>query len=493
MGAARIMEGLEVKIDGPGEASAWLVVTVDSSNSQMRASFEGSCGIQRSEKNIDDRVLNSMEGVLVCDSSESERALPLPLTKEAIMSLNNYSVAFEHAPSFFDVDLPTFKEKLLELNILVWNEPNGRRIERDLHLPPGSYELTYEQPQTPIKTLLSRGIYQVTYEQPQTSIYTLLKTDLDWHYAVESSGDLVILNVKSDAKHIVACQAAYDEYSSDSDDEYASDDEHASDDETYDEYAFSYPSNKDASDKDASASSMAAYDEYTSDELTAPVGMRAGSGLCFFLVMPPKHRQPQPLRAHTNVHVDPKKEANELRRQVEILTQRLAQLEPSLKEEDFETLKAMEFIDWLNTVEREFEFKDAPKNRKGKIVPEVYQRALAVEKQQTRSGNRTGGSQNKFVGLNMVLKVKFDVRMSKRPTTEDVEEYTVEPSYDEYVENKEDNFVYGDTCHMLVIRKSLLLPKEEEYGEWLRNNIFHTTCTIRDEVCKLINDSGSCV
>ncbi|GKF85832.1 hypothetical protein Tco_0253659 [Tanacetum coccineum] len=120
------------------------------------------------------------------------------------------------------------------------------KIERDLHLPPGSYELTYEQ--------------------PQTSIYTLLKTDLDWHYAVESSGDLVILNVKSDAKHIVACQAAYDEYSSDSDDEYASDDEHASDDETYDEYAFSYPSNKDASDKDASASSMAAYDEYTSDE-----------------------------------------------------------------------------------------------------------------------------------------------------------------------------------------------------------------------------------
>ncbi|GKA35930.1 hypothetical protein Tco_0722421 [Tanacetum coccineum] len=215
--------------------------------------------------------------------------------------LKNWNVNELESEGIGIFDLPTFKEKLLELNILVWNEPNGRRvrihgghqeimifikllrkyyvvmgttsffdvinkIERDLHLPPGSYELTYEQPQTPIKTLLSRGIYQVTYEQPQTSIYTLLKTDLDWHYAVESSGDLVILNVKSDAKHIVACQAAYDEYSSNSDDEYASDDEHASDDETYDEYAFSYPSNKDASDKDASASSMAAYDEYTSDE-----------------------------------------------------------------------------------------------------------------------------------------------------------------------------------------------------------------------------------
>ncbi|GJT15403.1 hypothetical protein Tco_0874109 [Tanacetum coccineum] len=32
------------------------------------------------------------------------------------------------------------------------------------------------------------------------------------------------------------------------------------------------------------------------------------------------------------------------------------------------TLKAEEFIDWLNTVERVFEFKDAPENRKVKWV-----------------------------------------------------------------------------------------------------------------------------
>ncbi|GJR66146.1 DNA gyrase subunit B, chloroplastic/mitochondrial [Tanacetum coccineum] len=120
--------------------------------------------------------------------------------------------------------------------------------------------------------------------------------------------------------------------------------------------------------------------------------------------MPPKHRHP---RSHTNVHVDPREEVNELRRQVEILTQRLAQLEPSQEEEEFEsddafqnpfhrhvhqheppmrndrsweasikveipdfsgTLKAEEFIDWLNTVERVFEFKDAPENRKVKWV-----------------------------------------------------------------------------------------------------------------------------
>ncbi|GJU36152.1 hypothetical protein Tco_1184506 [Tanacetum coccineum] len=120
--------------------------------------------------------------------------------------------------------------------------------------------------------------------------------------------------------------------------------------------------------------------------------------------MPPKHRHP---RAHTNVHVDSREEVNELRRQVKILTQRLAQLEPSQEEEEFESddafqnpfhrhvcqreppirndrrweasikveapvfsraLKAEEFIDWLNTIERVFEFKDAPENWKVKWV-----------------------------------------------------------------------------------------------------------------------------
>ncbi|GJY56205.1 putative CCCH-type zinc finger family protein [Tanacetum coccineum] len=298
-----------------------------------------------------------------------------------------------------------------------------------------------------------------------------------------------------------------------------------------------------------------------------------------------------------------------------IRTQRLAQLEPSQEEEEFEsddafqnpfyrlvrqreppmrndrkweasikvelpeffgTLKAEEFVDWLNTVDRVFKFKDAPENKKLKwvaikqgiktveeyteefyelvsrndlsdteeqlvsrylgglhqsiqdvlclytfwIVSEVYQRALAVEKQQTRSGNRSEGSQNKFAGVKQAehgaKSQEYDVGMSKRPTTmrgsgvgnttsssnktfkcfkcgepghksldcrnergkqlmienekhesddyEDEEKYTVEPSYDEYEENKEDNFVYGYTGQMLVIRKRLLLPKVLVYG-----------------------------
>nr|GEU53554.1 transposon Ty3-I Gag-Pol polyprotein isoform X1 [Tanacetum cinerariifolium] len=75
---------------------------------------------------------------------------------------------------------------------------------------------------------------------------------------------------------------------------------------------------------------------------------------------------------------------------------------------------------------------------------------------------------------------------------EDEVEYAVKPRYDEDGESNEDNLVYGDSGQMLVIRKSLLLPKEEEKDEWLRSNIFHTTCTIKDKVCKLIIDSGSC-
>nr|GEU93777.1 hypothetical protein [Tanacetum cinerariifolium] len=181
-------------------------------------------------------------------------------------------------------------------------------------------------------------------------------------------------------------------------------------------------------------------------------------------------------------------------------------------------------------------------------VSEVYQRALAVEKQQTRSGSCIGGSQNKSVGPKQVeladKSQEFDVGVSKKPTVvrgsgagnitsssnqtfkcfkcgepghkssacrkergkqlmtesgksesyeyEDEVEYAVESRYDEDDESNEDNLVYGDSGQMLVIRKSLLLPKEEEKDEWLRSNIFRTTCTIKDKVCKLIIDSGSC-
>jgi hypothetical protein len=45
-------------------------------------------------------VQNSMEGAV--NQPESEPVPPLPLTKEAIMALNNYSVTFENACSLFN-------------------------------------------------------------------------------------------------------------------------------------------------------------------------------------------------------------------------------------------------------------------------------------------------------------------------------------------------------------------------------------------------------
>lgn len=65
-----------------------------------------------------------------------------------------------------------------------------------------------------------------------------------------------------------------------------------------------------------------------------------------------------------------------------------------------------------------------------------------------------------------------------------------EPVYDDY-EDEDGDVLYGDGSETLVIRKNLLTPKGASDDDWLRTNIFQTTCTIADKVCKLIIDSGS--
>ncbi|KAK4837490.1 hypothetical protein QYF36_005913 [Acer negundo] len=44
---------------------------------------------------------------------------------------------------------------------------------------------------------------------------------------------------------------------------------------------------------------------------------------------------------------------------------------------------------------------------------------------------------------------------------------------------------------MLMVRHTCLAPRTGE-GEWLRNNIFQSTCTILGKVCRFVIDGGSC-
>jgi hypothetical protein len=61
-----------------------------------------------------------------------------------------------------------------------------------------------------------------------------------------------------------------------------------------------------------------------------------------------------------------------------------------------------------------------------------------------------------------------------------------------FYDGNEDEILYGDGKETLVVRKSLFAPKGDSEEDWLRKNIFHTTCTIAEQVCKIIIDSGSC-
>ncbi|KAG5527003.1 hypothetical protein RHGRI_028065 [Rhododendron griersonianum] len=62
--------------------------------------------------------------------------------------------------------------------------------------------------------------------------------------------------------------------------------------------------------------------------------------------------------------------------------------------------------------------------------------------------------------------------------------------YDE--DGVEEEFVQGDYGPLLVIRRACFTPRKAGEDDWLRNNIFQSTCTIGGKVCHLVIDSGSC-
>ena len=45
---------------------------------------------------------------------------------------------------------------------------------------------------------------------------------------------------------------------------------------------------------------------------------------------------------------------------------------------------------------------------------------------------------------------------------------------------------------VLVVRRACFIPKANAEESWLRSNIFQSTCTIKDKVCRFVIDGGSC-
>ncbi|GJR26976.1 putative reverse transcriptase domain-containing protein [Tanacetum coccineum] len=63
-------------------------------------------------------------------------------------------------------------------------------------------------------------------------------------------------------------------------------------------------------------------------------------------------------------------------------------------------------------------------------------------------------------------------------------------TYDDYADTDEE-YVSGDVGPLLVLCRSCLTRRAPN-DEWLRNNLFHSTCTIGGKVCTFIIDAGSC-
>ncbi|XP_022842035.1 uncharacterized protein LOC111365731 [Olea europaea var. sylvestris] len=73
----------------------------------------------------------------------------------------------------------------------------------------------------------------------------------------------------------------------------------------------------------------------------------------------------------------------------------------------------------------------------------------------------------------------------------DYEGATVFDNGDDEEAAKEEELVVGGVGQALMVRRSFLTPLDNK-SDWLRNNTFQSTCTVRGRICKFVIDSRSC-
>ncbi|GJT42570.1 putative reverse transcriptase domain-containing protein, partial [Tanacetum coccineum] len=140
----------------------------------------------------------------------------------------------------------------------------------------------------------------------------------------------------------------------------------------------------------------------------------------------------------------------------------------------------------------------------------VYQRALAFEKQNRQVGSLSSPS---ITGVSCSGNVASHFAPSQAKTgggntgpvsrTSDssglkyinygepaYKEYEEAPFYDDEPECEKE-YVSGDVGVNLVVRHSCLTPKADG-DDWLKHNIFQSACTISGKVCTFVCDSSSC-
>ncbi|XP_077242596.1 uncharacterized protein LOC143883121 [Tasmannia lanceolata] len=124
--------------------------------------------------------------------------------------------------------------------------------------------------------------------------------------------------------------------------------------------------------------------------------------------------------------------------------------------------------------------------------PNVSNQPLPIDQSSTTSmrcyscgkiGHRASNCRKRQAGKALLVKNESD---------DPGEEYSdIDPKDDE--SNSEDEQVLNsDIIEFLMMRTNFLTLRQETGNHWLRNNIFHSACTVSKKVCRLIIDSYCC-